>query len=225
MKKSVALLLTLVLLLFGCFTACTKDTTDASSSFKAETTDETKKDEQTETPGEGSTTQKIAEVNTTRDASGQSKLGGFKSFRGKTLDGEDADVSVFKNAKLTVVNVWGTFCSPCIEELPYLGEIAAEYEKKGVQIIGIVGDAYTSSMELDSAVVEDAKGIVKDTGAKYMHIVPDEEFFVELVTNMTAFPTTYFLDSDGNFVGQAVVGALDKGSWEAKLDSVLSSME
>lgn len=217
MKKSISLLLALVLLMCACLTACSNDDSkllsQATSAEKSDLSDE------------DGTTAKIEDVQTTKDTSGQSEINGFKAFEGQTLDGETVDASIFKNAKLTVVNVWGTFCNPCIEELPSLGEIAKQYKNKDVQIVGIVGDVYNDSMGIDEPTVEDAKSIVKDTKANYTHVIPSESLYRELLTNMTAFPTTFFIDSDGNYVGQAVVGALDKDGWENKIESVLSSME
>lgn len=241
MKKFISILLIFVLLLCACLTACSKredgQTTASESSLSdtktqdstgADKTDADKTEaDKTESAEADETEREDADytVQTTKDISGQSKISGFKSFKGQTLDGESVDGEIFKNAKLTVVNVWGTFCSPCIGELPHLGEIAKEYKKKDVQIIGLVGDAYSQSMTVDDAVVDDAKSIIKDTNADYLHVIPDIELYRELLTNMTAFPTTYFIDSDGNYVGKAVVGAMDKAGWEEKIDAVLSSME
>lgn len=217
MKKTLSLLLAAVLLLCGCLAACSKDdNTDASASDRTS--------EFSEDAGTTAAPENIP-VQTTKDPTGQSGVGDFQSFKGQTLDGETVDSEIFKNAKLTMVNVWGTFCSPCIEELPHLGEIAAEYEKKGVQVIGLVGDVYGQDGKLDEAIVKDAKDIIKETKADYTHILPDVDFCRVILSNMTAFPTTYFVDSEGNFVGKAVVGAKDKAGWEETIDSVLSSLE
>ncbi len=217
MKKRVSLLLVFALLLCGCLAACSKsDTADPSAS--GNTTAYVEEEGTTED-------QQNIPVQTTKDPAGQSDMGGFKSLKGQTLDGKDADSEIFKNAKLTVVNVWGTFCSPCIKELPHFGELAKEYQDKGVQIIGIVGDAYSQDSQLDTAIMDDAKSIVKETKADYVHIVPDLDFCRLLLSNMSYFPTTYFVDSEGNFVGKAVVGAKDKTGWEETIDAVLASME
>ena len=218
MKKHILLLLVLVLLLCGCLAACSEsDTADPSVSG-----DTTAYVEEAGTTEE----QQNIPVQTTKDPTGQSGMGDFKSLKGQTLDGKDVDSEIFKNAKLTVVNVWGTFCSPCINELPYLGEIAKEYQDKGVQIVGVVGDVYDrESLQLDTAVVDDAKDIAQQTGADYVHIVPDFASCRIILSNMTAFPTTYFVDSEGNFVGKAVAGPKDKAGWEETIDAVLASME
>lgn len=48
--------------------------------------------------------------------------------------GETLDIS--KTGKVTVINFWGTWCSPCIEELPYFDRIAEEY-KEDVCVVAI----------------------------------------------------------------------------------------
>lgn len=217
MKKYVSYLLVFVLLLCSCLAACSNGG-DADTSAPGQAADFS------EDAGTTAAPENIP-VQTTKDPTGQSGVGDFQSFKGQTLDGETVDSEIFKNAKLTVVNVWGTFCSPCIEELPHLGKIAAEYKKKGVQVIGLVGDVYDQDGKLTEATVNDAKGIIKETKADYTHIVPDIDFCRVVLSNMTAFPTTYFVDSEGNFVGKAVVGAKDKDGWEETIDAVLSSLE
>lgn len=216
MKKLLSLLLVPVLLC-GCLAACSKkDNADLSSA------------DSTSAYTEGVDTTAAAEnipIQTTKDPTGQSGMGDFGFLKGQTLDGKAVDGEIFKEAKLTVVNVWGTFCSPCIGELPHLGEIAEEYQGKGVQMIGVVADVYNQDSQLDETVVNDAKDIVKETKSDYMHIIPDLDFCRVILSNMSAFPTTYFVDSEGNFVGKAVVGAMDKAGWIETIDAVLASME
>lgn len=217
MKKRVSLLLVLVLLLCGCLAACSESDT-ADPSVSGNTTAYVEDEGTTEE-------QQIIPVQTTKDPTGQTGMGDLAYLKGQTLDGKGADSEIFKNAKLTVVNVWGTFCSPCIKELPHLGEIAKEYQDKGVQIIGVVADVYDQDSQLDAAVVDDAKDIAQQTGADYVHIVPDFASCRIILSNMTAFPTTYFVDGEGNFIGKAVVGAMDKDGWEETIDAVLASLE
>lgn len=60
-------------------------------------------------------------------------------FATHDIMGNEVTNEVFKDAELTVVNVWGTFCGPCIEEMPDLQTLFEKYSGK-VQLIGIVGD-------------------------------------------------------------------------------------
>ena len=43
----------------------------------------------------------------------------FGEFEVTDLDGKKVDKSIFQEADVTMVNVWATFCNPCLEEMPY----------------------------------------------------------------------------------------------------------
>ena len=56
-------------------------------------------------------------------------------FTGEDLEGNKVDSKeLFAKAKVTMINVWGTFCSPCIMEMPDLGELSREYADKDFQV-------------------------------------------------------------------------------------------
>ena len=59
--------------------------------------------------------------------------GVFESFTAQDLDGNQVDETIFEDAELTMINVWGTFCTPCLEEMPDLAELNREYQEKGVR--------------------------------------------------------------------------------------------
>jgi peroxiredoxin len=52
------------------------------------------------------------------------------------LDGRPQDLTQFKG-RLLVVNFWATWCAPCVEEMPELQRIHAEYSSRGAAVIGI----------------------------------------------------------------------------------------
>lgn len=82
---------------------------------------------------------------------GKESSGVFESFTAQDLDGNQVDETIFEDAELTMINVWGTFCTPCLEEMPDLAELNREYQEKGVQIIGICSDTINADKELDEA--------------------------------------------------------------------------
>jgi thiol-disulfide isomerase/thioredoxin len=55
---------------------------------------------------------------------------------GKTVDGGTASLASYKG-KVVVINVWGSWCSPCRAEAPNLAQVAKADEAKGVQFLGI----------------------------------------------------------------------------------------
>ena len=75
-----------------------------------------------------------------QEETGDEKKDGFGAFESETLDGEKVTEEIFQQADLTMVNIWATFCGPCIQEMPDLAQLSEEYQDKGVQIIGLIGD-------------------------------------------------------------------------------------
>ena len=142
------------------------------------------------------------------------------SFTASDIYGKEASDNMFKKSKITVVNIWGTFCSPCIYEMPFLGELSREYDKADVQFLGIVSDAVDYYGEEDPDAVVLAQEIAKETKADYTHVVPNLEI-MQFLYDVTAVPTTFFLDSEGKVIGDAVVGAREKEGWKEIIDNLL----
>ena len=138
---------------------------------------------------------------------------GLTSFDTADLYGEEVNESIFQDYSLTLVNVWGTFCGPCLEEMPYLGEIHEEYEPQGVNVVGIVIDIQDEDLKVDEDQRELAKEIVQDTGAEYTHLVISEDMIDSVLSQFDAIPASFFVDSDGNIVSEFYIGSKSKEEW------------
>ena len=55
---------------------------------------------------------------------------------------EVSSAELFAESRITMLNIWATYCSPCIGELPFLGKIPSEYDKADLQIIGVISDVF-----------------------------------------------------------------------------------
>ena len=148
-------------------------------------------------------------------------LGPFQFFTVEDIEGNEVTHEVFDDADLTVINIWGTFCGPCIQEMPDLGALSQEYAEKNVQFIGLVGDAFDSQGNIDAAIVEEAKSIVAQTGADYLHLLPMNELLYNVMSQISAYPTTVFVDNEGKQVDYAYLGAADKATWAERIDAAL----
>ena len=164
------------------------------------------------------TAQADTQADNTAEASEKNEILG--EFKTKTLDGEEVDQDIFAKADLTMVNIWGTFCGPCIREMPELGELSREYADKGFQMVGIISDV--SQPEDDTALE-----IVKKTEADYTHLVipKDANMQYRILKNAQVVPTTIFLDKDGNQVGDTYPGAKSKKQWTAVIDEMLEKVQ
>ena len=106
---------------------------------------------------------------------------------------------VFGKNKYTMVNIWASWCGPCIQELPELEEINKEFEAKGCGIIGLLTDG------TDPSGLADAKEIIADAGVTYLNVI--DSTGIANMLQVTGVPTTVFVDENGKIVGRTIVGA------------------
>lgn len=165
-------------------------------------------------------------VDTTQSSSGtdsESSGGILSSFSAEDLDGNSIDQSILEGHTLTMVNVWATFCTPCISEMPELGELAEEYADKGVQIVGLISDVLDRDGSVSETQLDTAREIVSSTGADYVHIIPSTDLY-GLLYQITSVPTTFFVDETGAQVGTAYLGAREKDDWTVIIDEMLAEV-
>lgn len=124
------------------------------------------------------------------------------TFTAVDLDGNTITESIFEDKDLTVMNIWGTFCGPCVGEMPALGEWAKEMPDN-VQLVGLVIDI---AGEEDTEHIEMAKAILDNAGADFAQIIANQDFAL-ILKDVIGVPTTIFIDKDGNVVGDPIVGA------------------
>ena len=136
------------------------------------------------------------------------------TFEGTDLEGNTVSSDIFAQPKITMVNVWATYCNPCLSEMPELGELAEEYSEEDFQLIGIVSDVLEGE---DQSLVE---SLVQQTGADYTHLLLNESIYYAMLTDVTGVPTTFFLDGEGTVLDR-VRGAKEKSVWEEKIDALL----
>ena len=118
------------------------------------------------------------------------------------LQGNQVDNDIFSQADITVINFWGTFCGPCINEMPELAEWEGQLPDN-VQIIGVVVDAAGP----DTQEYEAAKTLVKDNGISYTNIIAGEDFPADVLNRLQGVPTTVFVDAEGKSIADEILGA------------------
>lgn len=149
----------------------------------------------------------------------------FTKFKTTDINGEEVTEEVFQDYKLTMINVWGTFCGPCIDEMPSLGELQKEYKNKGVNIIGIVVDVQDSDLNIVEGQVEMAKEIITLTGADYTHLIVSPELITAKIGQIDAIPASFFVDKEGNFVGETYLGSRSKKKWVDIIEKELENLQ
>lgn len=141
----------------------------------------------------------------------------FITFEGTDLDGNTVSQEIFSQSKLTMVNVWATYCNPCLSEMPGLGELAAEYDPAELQLIGIVSDVMEGE---DQSLVE---RLIQETGADYPHLLANDSIGQAILSSVSGVPTTFFFDGEGAYLG-GVAGPAEKEKWKEIIHGLLEEM-
>ncbi len=126
----------------------------------------------------------------------------MNQFSTTTLSGETVTQDILADYDITMVNIWATWCGPCVEEMPQLQKV---YE-------GLPENAnfITICTDLDSDP-ETAQEIVDSVKGQFPVLAPDDLLKESLLNGVSAIPTTIFVDKNGNVIGDAMVGAPGRG--------------
>lgn len=132
---------------------------------------------------------------------------------GTTLDDQSWSTSDHRGEVL-VINVWGSWCGPCVAEVPDLEQVASEKEDAGqpVQFIGVnVRDT-----------VPNAKAFQRVHGVSYPSLVDDGgRTLAQLKGLAVARPTTMVLDGQGRLAAR-VNGQVNASTLRGLVDDVLA---
>jgi thiol-disulfide isomerase/thioredoxin len=140
----------------------------------------------------------------------------FAGLTGTTLSGETASAKLFKDHRLTLINIWTTTCPYCIEEMPDLEEVSRIVAEQDVQVIGIVGDGRFNP--------ESALKMVEQTGVTYVNVTPSPAFEKTVQSVAYAVPTTLFVDEHGRMIGEPILGMRDKDFFLSQIEAALSQL-
>lgn len=140
------------------------------------------------------------------------------------IDGKEFSGKDFSDYDLTMVNVFATWCSPCVQEIPDLAEIQKEMKDKGVNIVGVVTDTVDQTGENQEAL-EKAKLIRERCKAEYPFLIPDKSNFNGRLSGIQAFPETFFVDKKGQIVGETYSGSHNKKAWLEIIEKELAKVK
>ena len=121
-------------------------------------------------------------------------------------DGGDISLADFKGVPV-LVNLWATWCAPCVKELPTLDRLAAAH--------AIDGDIGIIAVSQDMAPQGSVKAFLGKLGVKHVGAYHDVKMALSGAFGVDVMPTTILIGSDGNEIWR-YVGDLDWTSAEAE---------
>lgn len=136
--------------------------------------------------------------------------------------GEEHTLSDYKG-KIVFLNFWASWCGPCKEEMPHIEELYEEYGKNQEDVI-ILGVANPKTEDYPNNVDEKTEDIVSflDSNNLSFPTVFDETGEIFKNYYITAFPTTFMIDKEGNIFGY-VPGKMTKEIMINVIDQTLES--
>ena len=148
-----------------------------------------------------------------------------------TLDGQPFDTSIFIGKPL-LLNIWATWCGPCVGELPHLNELAEEYKDKLV-IVGLHSEGLSLTQEGELEPNEETNQLAiamqQDKGLSYPLLNPDKTLWLLMSSpqyglQVQYLPTTWLIDGQG-YIRQVISSAYDKAGWTQIIEEFLSKLQ
>lgn len=168
--------------------------------------------------GCGSTAEEnIPEPSETELQASAEDSGTLTDFTAETLDGSEFSPETLAAADLTVLNIWQTTCPPCIREMPELAELEKELPERVRFVTWCLDGAYAE---------EETRSILADSGFEGTTIINADGDLMTLLQTVQYTPTTVFIDSEGNLIGEPVIGASQrpKVMYTQKINEMLRAL-
>ena len=141
------------------------------------------------------------------------------------IDKKTYTEDMFSEYDLTLVNVFTTWCSPCVNEIPELEKLYQELKDQGVGVTGVVLDTADSEGNQDEQAIKKAELLQEKTKATYPFLIPDENMMNGRLQGISAFPETFFVDKNGNIVGETYSGSHTLEEWKEIVEKELSAIK
>jgi thiol-disulfide isomerase/thioredoxin len=125
------------------------------------------------------------------------------------LDGLRAELLARrKSGRPVFVNFWATWCVPCVDELPALGNLARELGAKAPEILGVSLDALTVPEK--ERVEPKVREMLSQSGVSYTNLVVmgDQQSFMKAFDISGGIPLSILYDGGGKTV-QRWVGTVE----------------
>jgi peroxiredoxin len=127
-------------------------------------------------------------------------------FTLQDLNGNEVQLKDFKGKKV-FINIWATWCGYCVQEMPDMEKIHQE------------GDADTVILAVNAG--EDLNTVKEfmDSNGFHFTALMDESYSLGKKLNVTGYPTSIFIDREGN-ISSKVVGAMSYDKMKKELQKI-----
>jgi len=115
------------------------------------------------------------------------------------IKGGTKSLSSFKG-KFVYIDVWATWCGPCIQQIPYLQKLEEEYKNKNIAFVSISTDESQRSGGSWEAAEKKWRNFVKDKNMSGVHLWSGKDFSFQRAYKINTIPRFILIDPKGNIV-------------------------
>jgi len=113
----------------------------------------------------------------------------------KRVDSGDSYSLAAQKGKVVLVDLWATWCGPCLAELPHLQKLSDAFSPQDFQMVGVV---------IESGDATEVRDFIREKGVSYVNLL-GEDGTKSSFGPFLAYPTKYLVDKDG-YVVQKYIG-------------------
>src|SRR5688572_14454507 len=138
------------------------------------------------------------------------------SYSATKLDGGELSLDALRG-KVVLLNVWATWCRPCVTEMPALERLYRQFHDDGLEVVAVSIDAGTGTMDDMGRPGGDVQAFVTERDLTFT-ILLDPRRRVEQVFQVMGVPTTIVIGRDGRIARKAVgIEAWDDEAHQAEI--------
>jgi thiol-disulfide isomerase/thioredoxin len=151
----------------------------------------------------------------TANALAEAKM--FPKFSTKDIDGDIFTSQIFSESVITIISFWATWDPFCIEDMTELAETYDDLPGE-IEMFGILMDGN------EPGTIQKAEEIIDYAGADFVQLLPCQEMN-DIMSSIKSVPTTIFVDSHGDIVGNTINGARLHDEYLAAIKDILKNMK
>lgn len=127
-------------------------------------------------------------------------------------DGTSARLADFAG-KVVVLNLWATWCPPCVAELPSLDMLQGQLKDKGLMVI---------ALSMDRGEIKTVTDFVAARGIENLSVYWDRDKDIAMKWKYGGLPVTFLISRDGRVI-DVIEGAHDwhEGEMRQKIEKLL----
>ncbi len=134
------------------------------------------------------------------------------------VNGNEVSLEDYRG-KILIANFWGTWCGPCRAEIPSFIKLKEVFADEDLDVVGLTYE----HGEDDEQITQRIQEFMEDFEVNYNCLIGDEET-MEMVAEFRGFPTTLFVDRNGD-VRLQLVGLHPYAKLEAVVKQLLDGSE